>query len=85
MNLYLSLSLPRPSDGKSQSLVTASPPDGNGTSLAQRVGTHARSLDLRGLRGLRIRGPHPQHRDTRAAKRPSRTQKRTCLRPPVDR
>ena len=50
----LSLSLPRPSDERSQSLVTSSPPEGN--ALAQHLGTLATSLDLRGLRGLRIRG-----------------------------
>ena len=59
--LYLSLSLPRPSEGRSQSLVTSSPPDGNGTTLAQRLGTLATSLDLRGLRGLRIRGVLTNH------------------------
>ena len=59
--LYLSLSLPRPSDGRSQSLVTSSPTEG--TSLAQRLGTLATSLDLRGLCGLKIRAPHQPHPD----------------------
>ena len=59
--LSLSLSLPRPSDERSQSLVTSSPTDGN--ALAERLGLLATSLDLRGLRGLRIRGFHQQHWD----------------------
>ena len=61
--LYLSLSLPRPSDGRSQSLVTSSPTEGN--ALAQRLGILATSLNLRDRCGLKIRAPHQQPRDAR--------------------
>ena len=63
--LSLSLSLPRPSDGRNQSLVTSSPPEGN--ALAQRLGTLATSLDLRSLCGLRIRAPYQQPRSVRSS------------------
>ena len=54
--LYLSLSLPRPSDERSQSLVTSSPTDRSARSLAQRLGTLATSLDLIRFPKLFIRG-----------------------------
>ena len=51
----LSLSLPSPTDGSSQSLVTSSPTDGSATGLDQSLGTHATCLDIRGRCGLKIR------------------------------
>ena len=48
-----SLSLQRPFDGRSQSLVTSSPTDGKASSLAQSLGIHATSIDLRGRYGLK--------------------------------
>ena len=77
--LYLSLSLRRSSDERSQSLVTSSPPGGNGTSLAQRLGPLPTSLDLRGLHGLRIRRPHQQPREARL-RLAAQPQRRQCAR-----
>ena len=57
---YLSLSLRRPTDGKSQSLVTSSPTDANGTSVAPRARKHAACVDLLGRCGLPIRAPESQ-------------------------
>ena len=45
---YLSLPPQRASVQRGQSLVTLSPPYGNGMALAQRLGTHVSCLDFLG-------------------------------------